>query len=47
MNFNANDHTDEDAEILSPCKKIFNKVYEDFKTFPDIKIVTEDLRNLG
>ena len=48
MNLNANNDTDEDAEkIPSPRKRGFNKVYEEFKTYPDLKIATEDLRNLG
>ena len=34
-------------EIVSHHKRPFNKVYEEFKTHPDIKIATGDLRNLG
>ena len=46
MNLNANGNTHEDAEeILSPRKRGFNKVYEEFKTYPDLKIATEDLCN--
>ena len=48
MNLNANDNYDEDAEeIFPPHKRGFNKIYEEFKTYPDPKIATEDLRNLG
>ena len=47
MNLNTNDDTDVDAEeIPSPLKRGFNKVYEELKTYPDLKIATEDLRNL-
>ena len=48
MNLNANDDTDEDAkEILSPHKKGVNKVYKEFKTYSDLKKVTEDIHNLS
>ena len=48
MNLNANDDNHQDAkEIPSPHKRGFKKVYEEFKTYPDPKIATEDLRNLG
>ena len=46
MNLNANDDTDDDAEkIPSSHKRGFNKVNEEFKTYPDLKIATEDLCN--
>ena len=48
MNFNANDDNGEDAkEIPSPNKWGFNKVYDEFKTYSDLKIATEDLRIFG
>ena len=47
MNLNSNDEIDEDEEeIPSTRKRAFNKVYEEFKTCPDLKKATEDLRNL-
>ena len=50
-NDDANDGTDEDVEeIPSTSKRGFNKVYKvykEFKTLPDLKAATEDLRNLG
>ena len=46
MNLNANDGTDVDAEEISSLSG-FKKVYEEFNTFPDLKIVTEVVRNLG
>ena len=30
-----------------PISDPFNKVYEEFKTYPDLKIATEDLRIFG
>ena len=31
-------------EIVSHHKRPFNKVYEEFKTYPDLKKATDDLR---
>ena len=48
MNLNANDDTDVDEEeIPCPRKRGLNKIYEEFKTYTDLKAATEDLRILG
>ena len=48
LNLNENDDSDVDAEEIScPRKRSFNKIYEEFKTYKDLKAATEDLGNLG
>ena len=47
-NVNSNDDTDEDAEeIPSTRTRGGNKIYHEFKTYPDPKAATESLRKIG
>ena len=46
-NLNSNDDTDEDAEeILSTRKSGANKIYNEFKTYPNLRAAAESLRKL-
>ena len=47
-NLNSNDDTDEDAEEMpSTRKRGANKIYNEFKTYPNLKEAPESLRELG
>jgi len=47
-NVNSSDYTFEDAEeIPSTRKRGANKIYNEFKTYPNLKEAPESLRKLG